>query len=640
MSKDKRYSPYFLVPACFIVSWALFSFFPGLLETWHLKAGDSLFKLRQSCFGNQRISPAVVHLDIDDASVKALGPHVESAARYETIMKTLSSVNAGAIAFDLIMLTASDGMIAATRESGRVYYPVAVGHGHAAIPESQLWHPSIRRPCAAKPQGVTFMTCHELVSVARGIGHITCLPDSDGVYRRFPLLLPVEKGYVPALSFRIVCDYLKVTPERVEIDAGSAITLRGAEFPDGRKKDIRIPVDAECRLLVNFAGYETNSFPHFSLARLTETAKDSNGLQQLRDQFDESIVVVADISTARDLGAVPMERTFHMPGLHSNVVSSILTGQFVRELPAGASFGLDLIFVLILVFVAIRTRSARGFVFAAAAILIAFVILYISLFLYGGILANGVRTGLGMALCLVALTVQKYIAEEKDRAFLRARFENYFAPELLDKILASKTALDACEKKTITILFSDIAGFTSWSADRSPEEIRNMLNEYFKIMTGIVFKHGGTVDKYFGDGLMVFFGDPMPQEDHALRAVSAAIEMQRKAKELGARWRAEGRMDLRIRIGINTGLAVVGNLGTESRVDYTAIGANVNLAQRLESNAPVGGILVSRPVYEQAGNVIAMKPAGRIKVKGFDNEIEVFEVAIENVSGAKQQSEC
>jgi adenylate cyclase len=245
------------------------------------------------------------------------------------------------------------------------------------------------------------------------------------------------------------------------------------------------------------------------------------------------------------------------------------------------------------------------------------------------LLVNGVRTSFGIVLSLIALTVQKYVQEETERAFLRHRFESYFAPELLDKILASGALLDTCEKKNITIIFSDIAGFTRWSATRSPEEIHRMLNEYFKAMTAIVFKHEGTVDKYIGDGLMVFFGDPVEHSDHALRAVRAAIEMQQKARELRAKWSAEGRMDLKIRIGINTGDAVVGNMGSEKRVDYTAIGANVNLAQRLESNAPQEGILISRSVYDQVRNSVQTKPAGMIKAKGFDNEIETFEVIIE-----------
>jgi adenylate cyclase len=249
-----------------------------------------------------------------------------------------------------------------------------------------------------------------------------------------------------------------------------------------------------------------------------------------------------------------------------------------------------------------------------------------ALFLYGGILANGVRTVCGIVLAMMALTIQKYTWEERERIFLRARFENYFAPALLDKILASRDMLETCERKTVTILFSDIVGFTPWSATRSPEEVHRTLNEYFKAMTAIVFKHEGTVDKYIGDGLMAFFGDPVAHPDHAARAVRTAEDMQHKARELRTKWMTEGRMDLKVRVGVHTGEAIVGNMGSEKRVDYTAIGASVNLAQRLETNAPEGGILISRSVYDVVREIVRTKPAGRIKAKGFGEEIEVFEI--------------
>jgi len=520
-------------------------------------------------------------------------------------------------------------MVAATRDNGRVYYAVAVGPDHAALADSQVWHPVVSGRLRTAPAGVAFATCSELTAVARGVGHITCFPDADGVFRRLPLLIRVKNGFLPSLSLRVVCDYLKVPPERVEVEPGRAMVLRGAEFPDGRRKDIAIPIDEQCRIIVNFAGCETNSFAHFSLAKVVEIARDKDRFEQLRDDLEDSIAVVADISTAKEVGPVPMERVFHLPGLHSNVMNSILTGQFVRELPMPAALALDLAVIGILMLIAVRIRSGRRFVAATLALLAGFVLFYAGLFLYGHVLANGVRTIFGIVFSLMALTVQKYVHEETQRAFLRARFEHYFAPALLDKILASRTLLDSCEKKNITVLFSDIAGFTPWGASRSPEEIRKTLNEYFKAMTEIVFRYEGTVDKYMGDGLMVFFGDPVAHEDHALRAVRAAEDMQRKARELAAAWRAEGRIDLRIRIGINTGDAVVGNMGSEQRVDYTAIGANVNLAQRLEANVPAGGILISRAVQDRVQGQVNTRPAGKIKAKGFDAEIEVDEVVVD-----------
>ncbi len=162
----------------------------------------------------------------------------------------------------------------------------------------------------------------------------------------------------------------------------------------------------------------------------------------------------------------------------------------------------------------------------------------------------------------------------------------------------------------------------------SPDQIKNLLNEYFEAMTEIVFKHGGTVDKFIGDGLMVFFGDPEAQPDHALRAARASIEMQRRVAELRSAWRQRGDMPIEIRIGINTGPVVVGNMGSARRLSYTVLGSHVNLAQRLESNAPVGGVLVGAATWNLIKDEIPARPMGDIQVKGIDEPVSVYELLL------------
>jgi adenylate cyclase len=148
-------------------------------------------------------------------------------------------------------------------------------------------------------------------------------------------------------------------------------------------------------------------------------------------------------------------------------------------------------------------------------------------------------------------------------------------------------------------------------------------------MVEVVFSYQGTVDKYIGDGLMVFFGDPETQPDHALRCVRAAMEMQKRTSELRARWEKSGGFPISIRIGINTGEVVVGNMGSSRRMAYTVLGSAVNLAQRLESNAPVGGILISQRTYDLIGEEIPARPTGPLKIKGFDELISAYEVQME-----------
>ncbi len=185
------------------------------------------------------------------------------------------------------------------------------------------------------------------------------------------------------------------------------------------------------------------------------------------------------------------------------------------------------------------------------------------------------------------------------------------------------------QKKELTIMFTDIKSFTTYSSTMAPDLIQKTLDEYFGAMVEIVFTYGGTVDKFIGDGLMVFFGDPEPQEDHAERCVRAAIAMQRKCRELKARWEHEGLFPLRIRIGINSGPVVVGNMGSSRRLSYTVLGSDVNLAQRLESNAPVEGILISQRTFELLGGRIPATPQEPIFVKGLSAAIPVYTIPLD-----------
>jgi adenylate cyclase len=165
----------------------------------------------------------------------------------------------------------------------------------------------------------------------------------------------------------------------------------------------------------------------------------------------------------------------------------------------------------------------------------------------------------------------------------------------------------------------------------TPDQIQKFLAEYFDAMVKIVFKYEGTVDKYIGDGLMVFFGAPEPQPDHAVRCVNAAIEMQKKCRELKEKWIKEGLFPLKIRIGINTGEVVVGNMGTRKKLAYTVLGSDVNLANRLESNAPVEGIMISRRTYDLVKDEIPTLPHEPVLVKGLDIPIEVYTVPVDEV---------
>ena len=647
MNKRTIVSTLLLILAAFVLSWLLFLLFPGIFETWKLQTNDSLFRLRYSIYGKRPTFPSIVHVDFDDTSARKMDVSIEDKVLYTKIIKILTEAYVHSTAFDMVFLRGAsaendEGLVDATYDSDGVYFPIILkplSAGEAASEAESdelygellsqiMWHPSVTTQAREIRASVAFSTFFELAEAAKGVGHITCYPDRDGVFRRFPLLIRVGEGYVPSLSFRMVCDFLDVSPENMKVAFGRNITLTNARLPDGQDSDVVIPIDSQGRIIINFAGPWHDSFFHYPISKLLETQDDRGLLDELTDQIEENLVIVSDVSTSgRDIGPIPLENLYPLSGLHVNIINSIIKRDFIDELTLAQEFLISLVLIALLFGASYRFR-AMGFTLSALVLLVLYLVATALLFFYRGMLSNMVAPAFAILLSTVAINVYKYLLEEKEKAFIRAKFENYFAPALLSKILKTPGVLDAVEQKELSILFSDIAGFTAWSSTQKPEYIRQTLNQYFEEMASIVFKYEGTIDKYIGDGMMVFFGDPLAQVDHALRCVKSAVQMQLKTRELKRMWEVEGGIPIQIRIGINTGEVVVGNMGSSKRLDYTTIGANVNLAQRLESAAPVEGILIAKSVYEKVKDEIDVKEAGTIKAKGFSEPIEVFEVVL------------
>ncbi|HTC21289.1 MAG TPA: adenylate/guanylate cyclase domain-containing protein, partial [bacterium] len=215
----------------------------------------------------------------------------------------------------------------------------------------------------------------------------------------------------------------------------------------------------------------------------------------------------------------------------------------------------------------------------------------------------------------------------REKEVIKGAFSKYVTKSVVDRILEHKDGLKlGGEKKVVTVFFSDIRGFTPMSEVLNAEEVVHLLNEYFTAMTAIIFKYEGTLDKYMGDAIMAIYGAPIDMIDHAERAVLAAVEMGEKMKELQAKWKMEGKREVNIGIGINTGEVVVGNIGSNERMEYTAIGDNVNLTQRLESVAEKGQILISSATYERVKHKVEATMLDPIKVKGKAEKVVAYSV--------------
>jgi adenylate cyclase len=207
-----------------------------------------------------------------------------------------------------------------------------------------------------------------------------------------------------------------------------------------------------------------------------------------------------------------------------------------------------------------------------------------------------------------------------------SELRRYLSPKLTEKILADGHEFGAEPKrKMMTVVFSDIRGFSDFTDNVEPEELFLLLDRYVAEMIKIVHQYDGTLNKIVGDGLLVFFGDPFPMDDHVERAINMAVDMRQKVKDLRDEWRQFGH-ELGIGIGINTGFMTVGNMGSDSHRDYTVIGKQVNVAARLESLAAAGQILVSQRTYGKVKGLIRADEIGEVTVKGIHNPIKTYNV--------------
>jgi adenylate cyclase len=221
------------------------------------------------------------------------------------------------------------------------------------------------------------------------------------------------------------------------------------------------------------------------------------------------------------------------------------------------------------------------------------------------------------------------MTEERQKRLIRRAFQYYLHPMIVEQVSQHPDLLKlGGQARELTVLFSDIRGFSSIAETLSPERLVRLLNEYFTAMTEVVFKHNGLLDKYIGDGIMAVYGAPLPAEDHAFQACSTALDMVTALRTLQRRWRGEGLPHVDIGIGINTAVMVVGNMGSELRFDYTVMGDGVNLASRLEgANKEYGTtIIVSESTWAQVKDRLAMRQLDIIRVQGKAQSTRIFEV--------------
>lgn len=378
------------------------------------------------------------------------------------------------------------------------------------------------------------------------------------------------------------------------------------------------------RYFINFIG-PPNSFNSISAYELLNSENLS-----FKNKF---VLIGATAPNLHDTYFVPTSEGIAMPGveIHANTLQNLILNNFISRQSSISIFFLALISVIIGMFFISRLKVyyilpllilAIGIYFYFSLVLFSKYNYVLDLFFFP--LALLVSTGAGIGL--------NYWEEKKQNKFITEAFGKYISKDLLNEIISKRHELKLGGiKREITIFFSDIRGFTGISESLSPEELVQFINEYLSTMTKIILKHKGTVDKFIGDAIMALWNAPIEEKDHPRLACESAIEQAHALRELKKKFAEKNLPEINIGCGINTGEAIIGNMGSHDRFDYTALGDNVNLASRLENLTKEYGveIIVSESTYEKVKDNFTFRKLDRVKVKGKKIPINIYELCIE-----------
>ncbi len=451
-------------------------------------------------------------------------------------------------------------------------------------------------------------------------GHFNHSPDFDGPLRRTALLTRLDGKFLPSLSLTAAALYenSSIYPLVDDYDNKvlSAIYLGNV--------DKVVPIDATGRTMVNYYTDPLNYFPTVSARDVMEGNIDPNIIK------DKIVFVGATAIGTMDQRVTPFSS--FTPGVYLNAMISqnIIDGRYLLR-PLGwpiFEYIFMILFAILLGFLLKKVPVYSGFVVAIGFIALLFAADLFFIF-DNGYWAHLIMPMLQCLLTYVAITIYRFLTEEREKKQIRNAFQFYLSRSVVDEVLkdTSKLRLNG-ERKELTVLFSDIRGFTTISEGLSPEGLANLLNEYLTPMTDLVFKYDGTLDKYMGDAIMAFFGAPVSYEDHAVRGCKVALEMMAKLHELQKGWKERGLPIINIGIGLNTGDMAVGNMGSNIRFDYTVMGDNVNLGSRLEgiNKQYKTNIVISEFTYRAAGSAIYARELDAVRVKGKLEPVTIYEL--------------
>lgn len=455
-----------------------------------------------------------------------------------------------------------------------------------------------------------------LVEAAAASGYFNMFPDPDGAVRRVPMVMKVRDKFYMPLSLQALRYYFDGADSFLEVSHVGVERVGVGE--------VVLPTDEAGRMLVNYRGPQ-KTFPHFSIADILAGRLAKGTLQ------DKIVLVGPTAVGIYDLRVTPFDSVFPGVEVHANVIDNILRGDFLLHPNWTALYDIASIIIigLLLGLLLPKFSATVGPLFGLGLLTVSVAANY-ALFLQG-YWVNIIYPALTFVVVYTGITIFRYMTEEREKKKVKGAFAHYVNESVVTQMLKNPDMLKlGGEKRIMTVLFSDIRGFTTISERLDPEALVHVLNRYLTVMTDLVFKYDGLLDKYIGDAIMAVWGAPLEQPEHARLASRTSLEMMTALARLREELKAEDPNVpyLDIGIGLNTGPMVVGNMGSNTRFDYTVMGDSVNLGSRLEgANKQYGtNILIGEMTYEQIKDELYCRELDSVAVKGKKLPVRIYEL--------------
>ena len=604
--------------------------------------------------------PDIALVEIDEYSLRSLQPNAGRwpwpRAVHSMLLDYLARAPAKVIAYDIVFSEADTrrgfdfgGSTLSGAESDRMLAESVKAAGNVILVADASYDAEVENmalPDTGYPLDVpgvyelrgVLPPFAALAAAASGLGHNRFVLDPDGPMRHTIPFVRTHHRVVPSLGVSAALRVAGIRPQDVRLegtrlrfgDRVMPLEERRVQASDGVLSFLWGPIDFRGPALL--ADLKSHTYPTYSFFDLLYAQEQIlAGEKPTIDPavFRDKIVFVGTTAAGLfDVFETPFSNG-RMPGMqvHAAVADDILSNRFIREADAGVRAA-----TVAGAAVAIALVSTALPAWWAAAVTAAFAagFTWIATVLFGrGYWLNLSQPVLASSLALFGGVAYQYFVEGREKRKMKKLFGQYVSKDVYEQLVADPAlARLGGQRREMTVLFSDIRGFTTVSERGQPEEIVGMLNEYFTRMVDLVFAHKGTLDKFVGDMVMALFGAPLDDPRHADHAVEAALDMIVALGELNARWKAEGRPELDIGIGINTGPMIAGNIGSDAIMSYTVIGDAVNLGSRLESlNKQYGTrIIISDATRERLSRRYRLRPLGDVVVKGKTQPVAIFEV--------------